>query len=226
MFGLSLDNKNSSKLTENPALANLLKEKNTLFSVPTHPRNRTSDVFLLLVERTYEGKITLSNLTERFGDRTFGILLLLLAAFNVIPFVSLISGLLVSVLGFQMFFGMKRARLPKAILNWKLPPERVRKALLVFEPKIRSIEKFIRPRWQFAEAPVVDRINGLLIAILGLIIAFPIPFTNVGPALVIVIMSLGLLERDGLVQCVALVLGLVSIALVYSLLITASTFGP
>lgn len=164
-------------------------------------------------------------LTERLGDRTFGILLILLAAFNVIPLVSMFSGLLASLLGIQMVLGMKRAWLPKAILNWQLPSRHVRNALLAFEPRIRTIEKYIRPRWQFSEAPIVDRINGLVIAILGIIIALPIPLTNLGPALVIVVMGLGLLERDGLVQFVALIFGLTVITLIYFLVIAATTAG-
>lgn len=200
-------------------------EKPKLFTVPTHHRSRTSAVIQALADRTHEGNVALGTLTERLGDRTFGILLVLIAAFNVIPFVSLFSGLLVSILGFQMFLGMRRARLPKVILNWDLPPDRVRAALLLFEPRIRAIEKYIRPRWQFAEAPIVDRINGLVIAILGIIVALPLPFLNLAPAIVIVVMGLGLLERDGLVQFVALGFGLVSMALIYYLLFAVSTIG-
>lgn len=196
-----------------------------LFSVPTHQRSRTSEVFLSLAERTYEKNTTLSTLTERLGDRTFGILFILVAAISVIPVVSIFSGLLVSVLGLQMAIGMRQARLPKFILNRELPADRIRSALLLFEPKIRAMEKFIRPRWQFAEAPVVGRVNGLVIAILGIIIALPFPFTNLGPSILIVIMGLGLLERDGLVQFVALTFGLVSMALIYYLLFAGNNIG-
>ena len=200
-------------------------EKPKLFSVPTHHRSRTSEVFLSLAERTHEGNVTLGTLTDRLGDRTFGILLILIAAFTVIPFVSIFSGLLVSVLGLQMAIGITRVRLPKIILNWELPPDRIRTAILLFEPKIRVIEKFIRPRWQFAEAPAVARINGLVIVILGIIIALPIPLINLGPAIVIVVLGLGLLERDGLVQIVALAFGLLSMVLISSLLFAASNIG-
>lgn len=157
--------------------------------------------------------MTLRKLTERLGDRTFGMLLVLMAVFNLIPLVSVLAGFLVSLLGVQMLFGMKRARLPKVILDRQLSPEQVRKALQKIEPKLRHIEKYIRPRWLFSEAPIIDCINGLVITILGAIITLPIPFTNMVPALLVILMGVGLLERDGLVQIAAASLGLLFIGI-------------
>ncbi len=189
-----------------------------LFAVPQQPRSRTSDVFRELAERAAQGDVTLRTLTERLGDRTFGVLLVMFAAFNIIPLVSLISGLLVALLGLQMALGKRQARLPRRILDWPLPGDKVSAALFAFEKKIIVLERYIRPRWQFSEAPIVDRINGLLIASLGLIIALPLPFTNIGPAIVIVVMGLGLLERDGLVQVIAFSIGLLAVGLIAALI--------
>ncbi|OUW17248.1 MAG: ABC transporter permease [Opitutales bacterium TMED158] len=186
-----------------------------IFSVPGKRRSRTSDVFRLLAKQLTGETVTLRSLMERLGDRTFGALLVLVAAFNIIPFVSLISGMLVAALGFQMFLGKKRAWLPGKVLDWPLPADRVRSALLLFEPRIRSIERWVRPRWHFTEAPVVDRMNGLAIAILGVIVALPIPFANLAPALAIIVMGLGLLERDGMIQFLSLLFALASMGFVY-----------
>ena len=186
-----------------------------IFSVPGKRRSRTSDVFRLLAKQLTGETVTLRSLMERLGDRTFGALLVLVAAFNIIPFVSLISGMLVAALGFQMFLGKKRAWLPVKVLDWPLPADRVRSALLLFEPRIRSIERWVRPRWHFTEAPVVDRMNGLAIAILGVIVALPIPFANLAPALAIIVMGLGLLERDGMIQLLSLLFALASMGFVY-----------
>lgn len=145
--------------------------------------------------------------TERLGDRTFGILLILISVFNVIPSVALLSVTLVTILGLQMAAGMTQARLAKMIFDRQLPPERVRAALLSLVPKIRVIERYVHPRWHFTEAPVVDRINGLLLTALGIVIAIPLPFINLGPAIIVIIIGPGLLERDGVVQVVAAGLG-------------------
>ena len=142
------------------------------------------------------------------GDRTFGLLLILIAIFNIIPFVSLVAGLLIVCLGIQMSLGRTQAWLPSFILDRQLNASNVTIALQTFEPKIRTIERYLRPRFQFTEAYIVDRINGLIIAVLGAIIMLPIPFTNFAPALIVIVMGLGLLERDGLVQVTAALLGI------------------
>lgn len=144
-------------------------------------------------------------------------LLVLVAIFNIIPFVSLIAGFLITILGLQMAAGMARAWLPGSILYRPLPADRVRSALLAFAPKVRAIERYVRPRWQFTEAPIVDRLNGIVIALLGIVISIPIPFTNLGPAFVVILMGLGLMERDGLVQLSAACMGLLAMAVVYYL---------
>ncbi|GAA4087555.1 exopolysaccharide biosynthesis protein [Zhongshania borealis] len=188
-----------------------------LFTVPAKPRTRTSDVLLTLIEFTNHPKVTLRSLTERFGDRTFGMLLVLVAIFSVIPFVSLIVGPLITLLGLQMAVGLTKTWLPRSVLDWQLSPEGVRTALCVFEPRVRAIERYVRPRWQFTEAPIVDRINGLIIVVLGMIIALPIPLANLGPALVLVLLGLGIMERDGLVKISAACMGLATLSVVYYL---------
>ncbi len=190
----------------------------SIFTVPPQQRSRTSDVLLAMADQAREGPITLRSMTDRLGDRTFGVMLVMISAFNVIPIISMVAGPLVSVLGIQMFLGMKRARLPAAILDRELPPERVEAALRAMEPRVRAIERYVRPRWHFTEAPVVDRLNGLIIAVLGLVIAIPLPFTNIGPALVVIVMGLGLLERDGLVQVIAAGFGVVTPVMIYAFL--------
>ncbi len=190
----------------------------SIFTVPPQQRSRTSDVLLAMADQAREGPITLRSMTDRLGDRTFGVMLVMISAFNVIPIISMVAGPLVSVLGIQMFLGMKRARLPAAILDRELPPERVEAALRAMEPRVRAIERYVRPRWHFTEAPVVDRLNGLIIAVLGLVIAIPLPFTNIGPALVVIVMGLGLLERDGLVQVIATGFGVVTPVMIYAFL--------
>lgn len=192
----------------------------SIFVPPVEKRRRTSDVLISLAKMCRNESITLRVLTEKLGDRTYGILLIVLSATNVIPFVSIISGVLVFIIGVQMVLGFPQVHLPSFIMDWRLPNLKVKNALLLFARKVRSLEGYIHPRWQFTEAPLIDRCNGIIIAILGAIITLPIPFTNIAPGIVVTIMSLGLLERDGMVQVFALVSGVCIIWVIYLLLIT------
>lgn len=142
-------------------------------------------------------------------------LLVLAAALSAVSVISMLAGALVAVLGVQMAAGMTRAWLPKSILDRQLRGETVRAALLAFVPKVRAMENFVRPRWQFSEAPIVDRVNGVVITLLGVIIALPIPLTNIGPAFVVIFMGVGLMERDGLIQLSAVALAILAVWVVY-----------
>jgi hypothetical protein len=190
----------------------------TLFTVPAEPRTKTSDVMLVLIERSSQSDVSLRILTDRMGDRIFGMLLILISVFSAIPFVSSIAGLLITFLGIQMVIGRKIAWLPSLILDHELHGKSVVLALKTFEPKIRTLERYIRPRIPCSEAFIFDRVNGLFIAILGIIIAIPLPFTNIIPAIVVGVMGLGLIERDGLVQICAVLLSISAIVSLYFLI--------
>ncbi|EJO9870992.1 exopolysaccharide biosynthesis protein [Vibrio vulnificus] len=181
------------------------------FAVPENQRSRTSDVIVELIKQTQSPGITLRNLTDRLGDRTFGMLLMLIALFNVLPLVSIIGGILIATLGLQMILGRRKAWLPSVILDRELPNDKVQAILRTFEPKVRKLEQYIYPRIQYMEAPVVDQVNGCIILLLGLLISLPFPFTNIAPAFVVMIMGLGLMERDGLLQIGSFLLGMLSI---------------
>ncbi|EHU5002099.1 exopolysaccharide biosynthesis protein [Vibrio vulnificus] len=186
-------------------------DNKTLFAVPENQRSRTSDVIVELIKQAQSPGITLRNLTDRLGDRTFGMLLMLIALFNVLPLVSIIGGILIATLGLQMILGRRKAWLPSVILDKELPNDKVQAILRTFEPKVRKLEQYIYPRIQYMEAPVVDQVNGCIIMLLGLLISLPFPFTNIAPAFVVMIMGLGLMERDGLLQIGSFLLGMLSI---------------
>ena len=189
-----------------------------LFDTPAAPRSRTSAVLDELAEHAGRGPLAFGALAERLGDRTYGLLLIVLAALNVVPFISLLTGPAIAALGVQMVLGIRRPWLPRRLLALELPAEPTARALAATAPNIRRLERYLQPRWHFSEAPIVDRCLGLLILLLGMIVTIPAPFTNLPPSFVIILIGLGLTERDGLVQVLGLVLGTVTLLLVWGLL--------
>jgi hypothetical protein len=196
------------------------QQNTSLFDVPAQPRRRSSDVLQDLLGQLGTEAITLRQLVEQLGDRTFGIVLVLMAVFNLIPVISIIAGLLVSLLGLQMVLGLNTAPLPRAVLDRPLNAAKVRTALAAIAPKVRWLERYVRPRWPISEAPIVARLNGIAIMLLGLVITLPVPLINIVPALIVVMMGVALLERDGLLQAIAA--GLTLLVLVVMLLMIYS----
>jgi len=71
-------------------------------------------------------------------------------------------------------------------------------------PLLRYLERIIHPRWH-TPLEATKRLVGVVVVILdALIVLAPIPLTNVGPALVIALISLAYLEEDGLMLLIAL----------------------
>ncbi len=178
-----------------------------VFTVPEAPRSRTSDVLLELARQSQSGRVSLRTLIERLGDRMFGVLLVVISALSFVPVVSILSGLLITTVGIQLAIGRKNTYIPRAILDYELDPMSSKRSLENVAARALWLERFVRPRWAFTEAPIVDRFIGILISVLGIVIAIPIPLTNVGPALIVVALAMGLLERDGVLQVAAFLAG-------------------
>jgi len=191
----------------------LSKPQLMLFELPSVARRRSSEIIMTLSNNDTDEFVNLRGMLIQFGDRSFGLMLIVVAAFSIIPFVSIVTGLIASIIGVQLILGMKKIVLPNFILDWNLSTQKVNKAIKLFAPKVEYLEKYIKPRWHFTEAPIVDRINGIVIVILGVISAIPLPLTNVAPAILIMIMGLGLIERDGIVQVVTFVGSLVALTM-------------
>ncbi len=161
---------------------------------------------------------TFGDMLHRLGDRTYGLLLVILASINIVPLLSMVAGPVIAGLGLQMALGISRPWFPRKLCALELPSPGTAEALLKAVPTITRLERFILPRWHFTEAPIVDRSLGLVVMALGMIITIPAPFTNLPPSVVLVLLGLGLVERDGRVQLLGLLLGLLTVGLLWTLL--------
>ena len=67
---------------------------------------------------------------------------------------------------------------------------------------------WVKPRWQgLIDHPLAGIYTGLLLVLLGLLLALPIPFTNVLFALLLLLVALSLIERDGRLLLVSWFIG-------------------
>lgn len=93
---------------------------------------------------------------------------------------------------------------------------RDRFALLVdtAAPWLARAERLLRPRWSWLVNHRAERVIGAFCLLLAAVLALPIPFGNMLPALAICLIALGVLERDGLWVLIGTVTGLVSLFIV------------
>ncbi len=74
-------------------------------------------------------------------------------------------------------------------------------------PWLARLERALRPRWPELLGPMAERLAGLLAILLGLLLSLPIPLTNIPLAVPLVLIGLGLAERDGVMLAIGLAVG-------------------
>lgn len=169
-----------------------------------HHRPRFSDELRQLAEQYREHPARVGDLLRATRGRGIGLLLLVIS----LPFITPIPlpglstpfGLVVLLIGARLALG-RRPWLPKRLLRRSVPPQTIGRMLNAATAVVRRLEYVTRPRLDFLHNGwIYQRIAGALIAIAGLLLLLPIPipFTNSLPALAVVLLSTGNIERDGL----------------------------
>jgi hypothetical protein len=82
------------------------------------------------------------------GDRSFGILILLLGVLACLPGASVLAGIVITFLACKMIIGRRAAMLPRFISGRTFEKKRFVAVLNRVIPVLRYIERFIRRRWQ------------------------------------------------------------------------------
>lgn len=148
-------------------------------------------------------RITLGDLRHEFGERAFGLLLLVFTLPNCIPIpgipgVSLVTGLPVVFFALQLAIGQEEPYLPAWIRDRSFTRGHLSHFVVKAGPHLRWLERLIKPRL----APIVsgpgERLLGVVTLLLAIALSLPIPLGNLLPAIAMAILSLALIERDGL----------------------------
>jgi hypothetical protein len=167
---------------------------------------------------------TLGWLTGSLRERSYGIIMLLLALVAIAPGISTVAGLLLMIPAFQMLMGQPAPVFPRRIAAHPFPTRHLAALVQRAVPVLRYFEKVIRPRWP-TPVEATKRLVGTIIAILNTTLLFtPLPLSNVVPALVIALISLAYLEEDGLLLSIAL-LAAVTVLIVELVVVWGTILG-
>lgn len=172
----------------------------------------TSVVLEELLKDAPPDHVTIAWLMGSLRERSFGVVMLLMALVALVPGASTFIGVLLSVPGFQMILARQNPVLPRFVACRRLPTRRLARLIGRAVPLLRRIERLIRPRWH-TPFEATKRVVGLVVLLLGATMLTPLPFAQVLPALVIVMISFAYLEEDGVFLCIALAVALVSLSI-------------
>jgi hypothetical protein len=161
-----------------------------------------------------DGQTTVGEIVDRAAERGFGLLFMVLALVTLVPMPPGTSGpigLLFALLGGQMLFGMTHPWLPGRIRDYKLSPKVINALQKSGVAFLRRVERFSKPRLMFMETPLLHQAIAVLVILMGLVLFLPLPFLNSLPGFLLLLVGIGLLNRDGLfllvggVLCLALI---------------------
>ncbi len=154
--------------------------------------------------------VEVGHLMTQFQRRSYGGVLLILALLAMVPGISVFAGIAMIVPAFQLFMGLPAPVFPDFIQRRQVGITGLQKWGSTISRWIERLETLVVPRWPVFSNDFARRAIGLVILLLGLVVAIPFPFSNFPPALATICFALGLLERDGLMIMIAGVLSIIA----------------
>lgn len=130
-----------------------------------------------------------------------------------IPGMSIPFGLAIAFIGLRMIFG-KKMWLPKQLLSKTISNHTLEKITDKTLIIVRKIKRWIHPRlFWVCHSSFMEIMNGLIICLLGFLLALPlpIPLSNLVAAWSIFLLALGILEDDGLFVLIGYGLSLLAV---------------
>lgn len=156
-----------------------------------------------LLQRADTARVPVVWLLAELGPRSFGLTFFVMGMVALVPGASTLVGVLLAWPAVQLMLGHKTAELPRVIGRRTVAVAKVARLIAVLTPRLVRLERVVRPRWPELFS-ATRRLTGAAMLLLGLAMISPVPFSQVVPALVIMLLALAYLEEDGLVLLIAL----------------------
>ena len=181
----------------------------------TRPREAGTRAILdALLDGDPAQSLDFDDLLDGLGRRAFGMLLVVAAlpAFIPSPIGGALSGPLIMLVAAQLLVGMGHPWLPGFIARRGPKRQALARFERIVDPWLGRLERIVKPRLtSVLDHPLASAFTGLLLVLLGLLLALPIPLTNYLLGGLILLYALALLERDGALMLVAWGLGIVAL---------------
>ena len=154
--------------------------------------------------------VSLNWVMAQLHERAFGLFLLILALPCCIPFLYGIPQVVALPLMFvsaQILFGRQTPWLPTKLSERTVSTSSLASLAKRAGPWLRRIEAVSRPRLGALTRPPLDRVIGIALVLFSASILVPLPGTNTVPGFAVVLVAMGLLQRDGLIVILGTLIG-------------------
>jgi hypothetical protein len=171
-----------------------------------------SAVLADIVEHAGDG-ISIEELTHMFGGRAIGALLFVFGLACMLPLppgATTIFGFPLVVLAPQLIIGAGAPWLPSGVKHRTIPGVALQNGLPRLIKWLKRIEAISKPRFTILFGPVGERLIGLVILALALVLILPIPGGNILPAMAVSALAFALIQRDGVIALIGYALAITS----------------
>jgi hypothetical protein len=148
-----------------------------------------------------EHPVRVGDIANRLDERGFGLLLVLLGLPTLIPVLppgtAATMGILYIFGAFQMMLARERPWLPRRVAEYRLSARVVQALRDRGVDLLRRVERLSRPRWTPFSDAVLVRVVAVVVLAMGLVLSLPLPFLNTLPAISMIIVGVGVMNRDG-----------------------------
>jgi hypothetical protein len=152
-------------------------------------------------------------LLSTLRQRSFGVVMLFLGVLATAPIGSSVPGLMLAAVAVQMILGSRDAFFPRFVSERRLPTQYLFRLGGRAIPVLQYLERVVHPRWPLA-FDVGKRFVGVEVLLLtAVLLLTPIPFSNIAPAVLIVVISLAYIEEDGLLLWLAFSAGIILVGI-------------
>lgn len=164
---------------------------------------RLSEHFTNLIETLSAHPVQLREILAVMHARAYTLLLILLALPFCLPIplpgFSTPFGVVIALIGARLSLRLD-PWLPRRVLDYEISSALLLRLLTGSRKFVRGLEYLLRPRWSLLlDLGLLHHLYGAIILICGglLLLPLPVPFSNALPALTVVLLAAGMLEKDG-----------------------------
>lgn len=131
-----------------------------------------------------------------------------------LPGISVIFGIPLIIVSGQLLLRRRDAWLPQRLARGSLARADLLHVVGRALPRLRALERVVKPRLEWLTGDWTMMPVGAVCLVLAVVITLPIPLGHVLPGTAIVLLGLGMIERDGLAVGLGLLLSVLALAVV------------
>jgi len=176
----------------------------------------TTQIIEDVVSNSSSDRIPVRDLVAAMETVGFGLAMMIFAFGVIIPMPPPVPGIIsipLVIFSLQMIAGYSSPKLPKKFSDMSIKRTILASLVQKSSPYIRKVERFLRPRLLFMTHQIAERVIGVFTLIFSTFVLLPMPLSNFIPGLGVLIISFGLLGKDGLVIIAGIFIGLSGVAI-------------